>query len=265
MKNEHQILLDTYVDGRLDPAQKAEFDQLYQTDEAFKREVDIHHAIMSGFDTLHVEALENKMNQWESSFESNDTNEAGQTDHKVVSITSAKRTPRRWMSIAAAIAILLMTPIVYNAMFSPNFDSYLAETTPQAMLLDVSRSSGEDDMLLKDMKKEGYNFFNEGQYEKAKSTLTVYMTKMSELNKTDDHALYILGMAKIYLKEYHGAVQDLGKVLNTRDGENAAWMWSLAQYKLGKKEEAKAMFLKIGADSAHSHSLDAKRFLRDFY
>lgn len=265
MKNEHQILLDKYIDGQLDNDQQIQFNELYQSDDAFKREVDIHHAIMKGFDTLHIEALESKMNQWESSIEKKDSQDISQSDEKIVSITSKKRSSRSWMSIAAAIVLLLMTPLVYNAMFSPNFDNYLAETTPQAMLLDVSRSSGEDDMLLKEMKKEGYKFFNEGSYEKAKSTLTIYMTKLSELDKSDDHAMYILGMSKIYLKDYHGAVQDLGKVLDTRDGENASWMWSLAQYKLGNKDEAKTMFLKIGADTAHSHSLDAKRFLRDFY
>lgn len=257
MKNEHQILLEKYVDGRLNENQQVEFDTLYQNDVAFKREVDIHNAIMSGFDTLHLESLENKMTQWESSLE---------VKHdKIVSITSKKRPSRSWMSIAAAFALLLMTPLVYKAMFSPNFDNYLAETTPQAMLLDVSRSSGEDDVLLKDMKKEGYRFFNEGSYDKAKSTLTIYITKLSEIGKSDDHATYILGMSKIYLKDYYGAAQDLGKVLETRDGENASWMWSLAQFKLGNEDKAKAMFLKISADTAHSHSLDAKRFLRDFY
>lgn len=111
----HIKLIEDYYEGNLSASDRALFKQLMKDDADFREEAKAYKQVFNGLGSLHLSHLQNQMNAWEKDYKSSQNTPANK-ETKMVAISPF----RRYLSIAAAIALLLTVPLVYQTLMSSN-------------------------------------------------------------------------------------------------------------------------------------------------
>lgn len=253
MINQKQLsLIEKYYQGELEGAEKKLFHQLKKEDEAFRKEVDAYKKIYQGFGGLHIDHLQSKMNQWES-----------QHTTKVVQMPVKTSSWKRYISIAAAVALLLSIPLIYQSVFSDPFEQHFQADASYATDLQSIRSSGEVNQGAL-VRREGFSAYENKNYKKASAQLKDYINNFEQEAKHDYQAYLVLGIAELAQDKATSAIAYLDYILQGNASNNrydAEWFWVLAQYKADNKEAAVGMLEKIVTNKRHTHQEEAISFL----
>lgn len=256
MINRKQLdLIEKYYQGELEGAEKKLFQQLKKEDEAFRKELEAYRKIYQGFGGLHIDHLQSKMNQWES-----------QHTTKVVQMPAKTSSWKRYISVAAAVALLLSIPLLYQSLFSGPFEQHFQAESSYATDLQSIRSSGEINQGAL-VRREGFSSYESKNYKKASVQLKDYINNFEQEAKNDYQAYLVLGVSELAQDKATSAIAYLDYILQSNASNNrydAEWIWALAQYKADNKEVAKQMLEKIVANKRHTHREEALSFLNEF-
>lgn len=242
-------LIEGYFEGTLTTDQKKQFKELRRHDPDFAKEAKIYQKIEHGFKGLHLEHLQHQMNNWES----------GQKDTKVVELP-ARGSWVKYMSIAAAIAIMIATPFIYQNMNSNPYEQYFQANADYANDLVSLRGSNSVTSNDIELKNQGFLAYRQNDYPTAIVLLEDYTQRA-----TDDYqAQLVLGIAALAVSDENTAINQFDNILRSNDAntkQDAQWFWALAQYKAKNTAASKKMLTKIIASTTHIHYQEAKDFL----
>ncbi len=251
-------LIEAYNEGILTTAEQATFDKLMKENSQFRAEADAYQQLYTGLGALHLEDLQNEMNAWET-----EAKAAPKTkETKIVSISPF----RKYMSMAAAIAMLLCVPMVYQSMqpsdpFEQHFNASMAYAIHTASVRDSKGMTSSEQI-----KKEAFSAYQNKDYKTAIVVLEAFVSDPEEKKaKGDSQSYLILGISQMVEGLYTDAIPNLEVVIQNKDvsyRQEAEWMWALAQYKSGNSKEAKKMLQQIVKNKNHQHQSDAKTFLK---
>ncbi len=241
-------LIEGYFEGTLTTDQKKQFKELRRHDPDFAKEVKIYQKIERGFKGLHLDHLQNQMNSWES----------GQKETKVVELP-ARGSWVKYISIAAAIAIMITTPFIYQNMNSNPYEQYFQASADYATDLVSLRGSTVSSSDI-ELKNQGFLAYQQNNYQTAIVLLEDYTQRA-----TDDYqARLVLGIAALAISDENAAIHQFDNILRSNDAntkQDAQWFWALAQYKAKNTAASKKMLTKIIASTTHIHHQQAKDFL----
>jgi TolA-binding protein len=257
MINRKQLqLIEKYYQGELDGAEKKLFQQLKKEDEAFRKEVAAYKKIYQGLGGLHIDHLQSKMTQWESKH-------SATTTTKVVEMPVQKSSWKRYLSIAASVAIFLSVSFLYQSAFNDPFEDHFQAELSYATDLQSIRSSGEVNQGAL-VRREGFTAYETKAYDKASQHLKDYINNFEAESKNDYQAYLVLAVSELAQDKAVSAIAYLDVILQGNDSNNrydAEWMWALAQYKNEQKEESIRMLNKIITNKRHTYQEKAVSFL----
>jgi len=253
--NNKTKLIESFFTGKATANEKATFDQLMKEDAAFKKEADGYKPIFQGLGGLHIDELQSQMQCWEAN-----------QDDKVVPLSSGASPFRRYLAIAAAVALLLCVPLVYQSMNSGDvFEEHFHAANDFAVHMKSFRGN-EGLSTPEQIKKDAFADYRAENYSAVISQLKDYVNNFPEVAAEDPQSYLVLAVSQMAAGNMQDAVTNLEVVLAGKDAtfrQEGQWMWGLAQYKLGNTDRARKMMQKITKQERHAHKIDAMDFLKD--
>ena len=108
--------LDDYSYGRLSSGKRSEIESQLTNDRKFAEEAEAYFELFNGFKGLEIDALQDKMNQWEAN--SNKANDEQPSGGRIINLGSAM-----FKYAAAAVVVLAFLPLGYQLLFAPSLTS----------------------------------------------------------------------------------------------------------------------------------------------
>lgn len=198
MRNkDYTQLIHAYYEGTLVGADKSLFKQLLKEEADFKAEVKAYKKIFKGLGGLHLDHLKQEMNKWEKAQKEVKT--------PVVSISSF----RIYLAIAAAIAMLLSMPLIYQSLV-PNdpFEQHFHASSSFAIHAAAVRDS-KNLATYESIKGTAFMAYQKKDYKTTIKQLKDYIYNFEKEAKGDSQSFLILAIAQIAEEHYQNAIPNL--------------------------------------------------------
>lgn len=233
-KNEAQI--DKYLNGGMTPAEQEAFEAAFQADPALEAELRSYLLAKGSIWEAGIAAEKAKL---DALFDQ----AAHETEPDAAS--SNRFRPRTWLSIAAAIVLLMAAGyFILNQKASPEelyATYYVTPSAPEEM-----GAPGIDSLL-----HLAHGFFNQQQYAEA---IELYTT-VTQLNGRAESWQYLA-----YSHMAQGNHQEAIKAFlsDTQPNDMSEWYLALAYLKSNRKKEAKSLLKQIAKDDGHDYQEEAE-------
>jgi tetratricopeptide (TPR) repeat protein len=171
------------------------------------------------------------------------------------------------MSIAAAIALLLCVPLVYQSIASGDpYEQHFHASDPTAFAIHaVAVRDSKSLSQYERIKGDALAAYRNKDYATTIKQLKDLKNNFAEFADKDSQLFLILGSSQMVQEDFTKAADNLSKVFNFPDAadnkKEAEWLWALSQYKLGNVDATKEMLQKIQNQKRHAHKTAAKEFL----
>lgn len=252
-------LIEAHHNGNLTQEEEQQLNQLIQEDPEFATELAEYNLLLEGFDSLALDAFEEEILSFEAKHQKEDKivpiNKAGDG---LVSTEPRKFKLSRFLSIAAAVAVLIFVPITYFSISAgDNVFDQLYET-PTAF---VVRGKAKED------KEQAYNLalsiYNKGDYSKSIELLNTFIDTYGD---KEYEAIFYLASAQMANAKYQASSMNFEHVAeNAEDSafyrQQSEWFLTLAQYKLENTSVAIKLAKRITENPKHNFYDHANKFL----
>ncbi|MFP2997076.1 tetratricopeptide repeat protein [Spongiivirga sp. MCCC 1A20706] len=224
------ILLEKYFSGELDASEQLEFDSLLKTDADFKAEFELQQDIQQAI-KLSERADKKRLLQ--------------RYEEDRAAVDNAKASKRKWLPIAAAIALLFSLGIYIGSNIAPSgnslYDNYY-EMYPNTVY-SITRSGGEESP-----ERSAFEAYEGGDYPGA-------INYFNQLHKQDGlkNLHFYLGQAYLANEEYENAVIAFKSVIKANEDftQESRWYAALSYLKQDNIKEAKNVLKEIAAKNTY--------------
>jgi tetratricopeptide (TPR) repeat protein len=236
--------IDSYVEGEMDEAGKAAFEEEMAVNRdlafEFRLENDLQR-ILSQEDMLDLRAKCIAAQ-----------NEITYSGRKLATVVQFTR--KYWYAAASVFLIALIA----GGMFLRNPGSYSPEKLfkmyyKSGETFGVSRS-GNDNMV------EALRYFGKNDYKAA----DVLFDKIIASDPQNMAVIFYSGISNIEVKNYPKAIQMFEKIINDGNNlytENAEWYLGLTHLAAGEVEKSEELFIRVASTPNHYYAKDAKSIL----
>lgn len=252
-------LIEAHHNGNLTQEEEQQLEQLLQEDKEFATELAEYNLLLDGFDNLALDAFEEEILSFEAKYQKEESvvpiNRAGDG---LVSNKPRQFKLSRYLSIAAAVAMLIFVPITYFSISGGQDAFDQLYETPTAF---VVRGEAKED------KEQAYNLalsiYNKGDYAKSIELLNTFVDTYGD---KEYEAIFYLASAQMVTGKYQASSMNFEHVAeNAEDSafyrQQSEWFLTLAQYKLENTSVAIKLAKRITENPKHNFYDKANTFL----
>ena len=235
--------LKNYLQGKLAPDESAAFEERMKQDKAFRKEVNIHKAILAGMDQHFDKRLKDVLIR----------------EERTARGASGRNSGIKWLTIAASIALAISAAFLLFLNRGVNhqeiFDQYYRPY--QNVISETER--GEQDTL-NSYYREAFRKYEAQSYQEAVEAFNQLRTQDIQ----DSAITFYLGLSLLATGNTDEAVRLLQKVATDKHplSEPAYWYLGLAHIKAGNIIEAKEVFELIKTNRS-SYTSRAEKILEE--
>ena len=233
--------LKDYLQGRLDSEESAAFEERMEQDRAFRKEVNIHKAILAGMDQHFDKRLKDLLVRQD------------QASSGILHRGSWVQ----WTAIAASLLLAISVAFLLFRSREANHQEIFEQYYRPYQNIISETDRGERDTLIDDY-KEAFRKYEAQDYREAVNALNRLRTQDPE----DSAVNFYLGLSLLAINKNQEAIRLL-EVLAKEDhplNEPASWYLGLTYLKAGEKAKAKAVFVRIKTDGS-SYTNRAEKIL----
>lgn len=247
--------IEAYLKGQLDEKAKQKMEEKIHSSPSFAAEVEAYRPLIEGFNALELEHFEEQMAQWERKHQ-----QGGAL--KVVGKAQSKSN-RRWLSIAAAIALLLIPAgiLLFNnadqagAAVANNeleaFEQYF-EPTPYQLVSRTAISPDEDEekARLEAILNNAISAYNAKEYSTAIDLFSAYVAEKPE----SMHINFFLGVSYLAENQIDPAKAIFNELIKHKHNmyhDQAEWYLALAELKSENLKQAMRLLRRMKRKDAH--------------
>ncbi|NER18692.1 tetratricopeptide repeat protein [Spongiivirga citrea] len=221
---DNELLIEKYFSGELNPNEQQELNSLLETDADFKAEFELQQDVQKAIKLSEREDKKNLLEQYEK-------------DRDIIDGTKASK--RKWLPIAAAIALLFSLGIYIGTNIQPDgtslYDEYY-EMYPNTVY-SITRSGGEESI-----ERSAFEAYEGGDYPGAIN----YFNQLKE-DKDAKNIDFYIGQAYLANSEYENAILAFNKVVKTHEEftQESRWYLALSYLKQEDVNNAKKILTEI--------------------
>lgn len=252
-------LIEAHHNGSLTQEEEQQLNQLLQKDDQFATELAEYNLLLEGFDGLAFDAFQEEIQSFEAKYQKEEsTVPINQAGDGLVSTKPKQFKLSRYLSIAAAVALLVFVPITYFSISGGQDAFDQLYETPTAF---VVRGEAKED------KEQAYNLalsiYNKGDYGKSIELLNTYIDTYGD---NEYEAIFFLASAQMAKGKYQACSMNFEYVAENAEDSSfyrhqSQWFLALAQYKLENTSAAIKLAKGIVANPKHSFYDKANKFL----
>ncbi len=235
------ILIAKYFSGELSSTEQQELTMLLESDPDFKTEFELQVDIQKAIKLSNREEKKTLLEQYEK-------------DRMVDNHTVTSK--RKWLPIAAAIALLFSLGIYIGTNISPNgpelYDDYY-ELYPNTVY-SITRSGGEVSI-----ERSAFEAYESGDYASAIG----FFSQLQNTSRLKNINFY-MGQAYLANSEYQNAINAFKEVVNVNEDftQESRWYVSLAYLKLDDLENAKTALVEVSEKNSYKKE-EAQALLKE--
>ncbi len=264
MKHAEKIrLIESYYRGDICDADQLLFDALLKEDSTFSEEVTSYETIFRGFESLHLEKLQEQL----FSFEQKYKEKVSKAPVEPETIRAAVVRPiRSYYYAAAAVAVLVFAVFGYNQMNSSPFENNFVADGSIAIHLSSMRAGDQTLSPVEILTRDAYAAYQEQNYDNTIKILSLYQDDYPEIASKDYQSFLVLGVAFLANGAANDAKLNFNKILEAKDSSNklsAQWYLSLAEIKLNNFDAAQSILEDLSNCEDSKLKDDATQLLQD--
>ena len=240
-------LIQRFLNGELDEAEKQKVEKQIADDPNFAEEVRFYRSLIGNMKAIRRDELASNLNQWYQ-------------EHEFSQIEARPWWQHNWYYAAAAIvAVLIACYLAWDSFPQTYTNEELYSEAFQPYPAEGKRSATKVTNLDK-----GLSFYNSAQYDSA----SYYLTKVRQEPNTPIHYALFLGIAFLENGNADKAIEEFDLLLNPPNvfyGEMARWYLAMAYLKKGNREKVAEVLREIAQSNEHFNRNEAKKLLKKLH
>lgn len=264
MKHAEKIrLIESYYRGDICDADQLLFDTLLKEDSTFSEDLDSYETIFRGFESLHLENLQEQLFSFEQKYEKKVSIVPVEPE---IATTSVVRPIRSYYYAAAAVAVLVLAVFGYNQTTQSPFDNNFVAEGSIAIHLSSMRAGDQTLSPVDVLTRDAYAAYQQQNYDNTIKILSLYQDDYPEIASKDYQSFLVLGVAFLANGAAKDAKLNFNKILEAKDSSNklsAQWYLSLAEIKLKNYDAAQSILEDLSNCEDNKFKNDATQLLQD--